>query len=220
MRLGRKKSQPAQAVAIPARSETVTLALASGEKLPARVVTSDPSVLLVGIMLPRQPLGAAELAALVLEFNDVRGRVRLQGTTTIQDAQEPDLIRIEGPRSIEVLQEREFVRIRSARPIIVYSGRDHMQVQSYTVDVSGGGLLLAGPDTLNIGEQVRFRLSTRAGEDPIVGTGKVVRSDPQGRRAVAFEEISDLDRRRLVRFIFEIQRAERRRGLQQDETHG
>jgi hypothetical protein len=220
MKLGRKKSPSTQAVAIPARSETVTLALASGEKLPARVITSDPSVLLVGIMLPRSTLTASELQALVLEFNDVRGRVRLQGATTIQDAQEPDLIRIEGPRSLEVLQEREFVRIRSARPILVYSGNNHLQVQSYTVDVSGGGLLLAGPDTLKIGELVRFRLSTASGEEPIVGTGRVVRTDPQGRRAVAFEEITDLDRRRLVRFIFEIQRAERRRGLAQEETRG
>jgi len=45
----------------------------------------------------------------------------------------------------------------------------------------------------------------------------VVRIDPQGRRAVEFDSISDLDRRRLVRFIFECQRSERRRGLEGDD---
>ncbi len=40
-----------------------------------------------------------------------------------------------------------------------------------------------------------------------------MRTDGQGRLGVVFDEISDLDRRRLVRFIFECQRAERRRGL-------
>jgi c-di-GMP-binding flagellar brake protein YcgR len=33
---------------------------------------------------------------------------------------------------------------------------------------------------------------------------------------VEFEGISDFDRRRLVRFIFESQRTERRRGLMED----
>ena len=55
---------------------------------------------------------------------------------------------------------------------------------------------------------------------PISGTGKVVRVDAQGHRAVEFESISDLDRRRLVRFIFECQRAERRRGLDREGSGG
>jgi c-di-GMP-binding flagellar brake protein YcgR len=43
-----------------------------------------------------------------------------------------------------------------------------------------------------------------------------VRVDRQGRRAAVFHEISDLDRRRLVRFIFECQRTERQRGLREE----
>jgi c-di-GMP-binding flagellar brake protein YcgR len=94
-----------------------------------------------------------------------------------------------------------------------------MQMQSFTVDVSGGGLLLAGPDTLAVGEELTFRLTLTPGVTPVSGTGRVVRVDGQGRRAVEFESISDLDRRRLVRFIFECQRDERRRGLEGDD-HG
>ena len=49
---------------------------------------------------------------------------------------------------------------------------------------------------------------------PVTGSGRVVRIDVAGpARRSTFIEISDLDRRRLVRFIFECQRAERRRGL-------
>jgi hypothetical protein len=216
MRLKREKPAATQGINLPGRGETVTLRISATESVPAKVAAREPAALLVALMLPRTPLSRSELDGLVLEFNDPRGRVRLQGTVSIEDPREPDVLRIDGPRSIEVLQEREYVRIRSARPVLVYCGSDQLQVQSYTVDVSGGGLLLAGPDTLKIGEEISFRLSTATGETPIVGTGKVVRSDPQGRRAVAFHEISDLDRRRLVRFIFDCQRAERRRGLEDD----
>ena len=42
-----------------------------------------------------------------------------------------------------------------------------------------------------------------------------MRTDLQGHRALCFDEIGDGDHRRLVRFIFDCQRAERRRGLEQ-----
>jgi c-di-GMP-binding flagellar brake protein YcgR len=48
---------------------------------------------------------------------------------------------------------------------------------------------------------------------PIGGKGRVVRIDDRRRRAVEFTSISELDRRRLIRFIFECQRDERQRGL-------
>ena len=112
------------------------------------------------------------------------------------------------------------MRIDAARPVLVYAGRDTSEVQSYTVDLSGGGFLLAGPDTLKIGEEVSFQLSLTPGVPPISGTATVVRVDRQGRRAAAFHEISDLDRRRLVRFIFDCQRAERHRGLQEERDGG
>jgi c-di-GMP-binding flagellar brake protein YcgR len=112
------------------------------------------------------------------------------------------------------LQEREYVRVMSARPVLVYRGADERPISSYTVDVSGGGLLLAGPDTLSVGESISFLLTIVQGDPPIKGVGEVVRRDDRGRRPISFTSIADLDRRRLVRFIFECQRLERRRGLE------
>jgi hypothetical protein len=220
MRLRRAKSGESKPIQLPGRSETVTLSTPGGGKIPARVIESGESTLLVAVMVPIKPSSSADLEGLVLEFNSTRGRVRLRGTALVEDPKEPDVLRIEGPRSIEVLQEREYVRIRAARPVLVYAGGDRMQVQSYTVDLSGGGCLLAGPDTLKIGDEIQFQLTLTPGVLPVGGKGRVVRIDPQGRRAVLFEEISDLDRRRLVRFIFECQRDERRRGLQREDGHG
>jgi c-di-GMP-binding flagellar brake protein YcgR len=119
-----------------------------------------------------------------------------------------------------VTQQREFVRLKANRPVLVYVGGDRRSVQTYAVELAGGGLLLAGPDVLEIGEDVEFRLTLTPDSDPIVGIGRVVRSDVQGRRAIAFTEMSDLNRRRVVRFIFASERAERRRILEADERNG
>jgi hypothetical protein len=220
MRLGRAKSEASKPIALPGRSENVLLATTAGERIPARVIERGVNTLLVAIIVPTKPLSAAELEGMVLEFLTSGGRVRLQGTVRIEDPAEPELLRVDEPRSIEVLQQREYVRIGAARPVLVYAGTDRLQVQSFTVDLSGGGFLLAGPDTLKIGDQVQFQLTITPGEPQVSGSGTVVRSDSRGRRAVAFDQISDLDRRRLVRFLFECQRVERRRGLESDDRYG
>ena len=43
---------------------------------------------------------------------------------------------------------------------------------------------------------------------------------PANVRAICFDEIAEGDHRRLVRYIFECQRAERRRGLERSDGRG
>ena len=81
----------------------------------------------------------------MLEFVGTQGRVRLSGTATQESPSDPDVLRIDQPRSIEVLQEREYVRVKTSRPAVITSRRDPMPVESFTIDLSGGGFLLAGP---------------------------------------------------------------------------
>jgi PilZ domain len=220
MRWGREREQPHRAVPLPECGALVSLATATGERIPARVVDCDREAVLVAIMVPLDSLAGIALESLLLEFVAPQGRVRLGGTVGVDSPAEPDVLRIAHPRSVEVLQQREFVRVQAARPLLVYTPVDQFEVQSYTIDVSGGGMLLAGPDTLRIGEELRFRLTLEQGEPPVTGSGKVVRIDEQGRRAVAFSELSGADQRRVVRFVFECQRAERRRGLDMGDRYG
>lgn len=113
-------------------------------------------------------------------------------------------------------QRREAVRVVRARPVTVRrSGR--ATVSTYSIDLSGLGILLAGPDTLELGERVRFRLSLGDQEEPVVGDATVVRIDQRGYRAIRLDEIPDADRRRLVRYVFECQREDRRRLVELEE---
>jgi len=220
MRFGRGKAHSTSpAIELPEHADTVTLVPLSGSKIPARVLESGQGTLLVAITVPIEPLSPRQLEALVVEFQGPNGRVHLTGTATVEDPSDPDVLRIDSPRSIDVVQEREYVRIKSARPALVFGGPDLIQIESCTVDISGGGFMLAAADALRIGDQVHFQIDLAAGELPVCGTGKVVRIDPAGHRAIVFEEIKDLDQRRLVRYIFECQRAELRLGLEA-ERHG
>jgi hypothetical protein len=213
MKLGRGNAEKPKQVELPERSQTVTLVPARGETIPARVLERGTDSMLVAIMVPIQPLSERQLEGMTLHFVGPRGRVRLTGTVSIEDPADPDVLRFEELRSIEVVQEREYVRIMSTRPVLVYGGPDKIPVQSFTVDLSGGGLLLAGPDSLKIGDEIEFQLTLTAGVLTIGGKGRVVRIDDRRRRAVEFTSISEIDRRRLIRFIFECQRDERQRGL-------
>jgi c-di-GMP-binding flagellar brake protein YcgR len=217
MKILRSKEHHAEPVALPEVSESVTVGLRGAGWIPARVLERSPDALVIAITVRTGKLTPEQLETLKVEFVSARGRVRLRGTVASQDPASPEVITLGAPRSVEVLQEREYVRIKSARPVLVHSARDGMRIQSFTVDVSGGGLLLAGPDTLARGDEINFQLTLTPGVTPISGTGRVVRIDANGRRAVEFESISELDRRRLVRFIFECQREERRRGLEGDD---
>jgi hypothetical protein len=220
MKLGRGGAAKPKPVTLPERAQTVTLVPAGGKGLPARVLERGQDTLLVAIMVPTEPLSRRQLEGLVLEFVGTQGRVRLSGTATQEDPSDPDVLRIDQPRSIEVLQEREYVRVKTSRPAVITSRRDPMPVESFTIDLSGGGFLLAGPASLKIGDELRFQLNLTPGELVIGGIGRVVRVDSMGHRAIAFESISELDRRRLIRFLFECQRAERQRGLATEDRHG
>jgi hypothetical protein len=216
MKLKRKTDTPDEPT-LPQRSDTVTLVRPSGERMHARIAEHEDGQLLVALMFrAEQPLDDGRLNELVLEFASPRGRVRLRGTVDLVDC---ELLRFAQLQSIDVMQEREYVRVPAARPVLLSTGTQGT-IRTYSVDLSGGGILLAGPSTLKIGEQIQFRLTTTPGAAPITGTATVVRTDSQGHRAIRFDEIDAGDQRRLVRFIFDCQRAERRRGLERRDRHG
>jgi hypothetical protein len=212
MKLRRSRTQDPGELPLPERSDPVTLVRPSGERVQARIAERDAGGLLVALMFrAERPLDEGPLDELVLEFTNNRGRIRLRGAVTLEDR---ELLRFRDLHSIELIQQREYVRVQSTRPMAVTTEGSQGTVQTYSVNLSGGGILLAGPSTLKIGEQVQFRLTTAKANPPITGVGTIVRADTQGHRALCFDEIAEGDHRRLVRFIFDCQRAERRRGLE------
>jgi hypothetical protein len=218
MKLIRRKNETREDLTLPQRSDTVTVVRPDGERVQARIAEATPEQLLVALMFRvERPLDDGRLDQLVLEFTSARGRIRLCGTVALEGR---ELLRFRDLHSMEVIQDREYVRTQISRPVQIAAASSQSSIRTYSVDISGGGMLLAGPATLKIGERLEFRLNTVKGGSPITGSGTVVRTDSQGHRAIRFDRIGEGDRRRLVRFIFDCQRAERRRGLERRDNRG
>jgi PilZ domain len=98
-------------------------------------------------------------------------------------------------------------------PVSVSVNVGRERVETRTVDLGGGGLLLDGLNQFDLGEELEFELTLMPGSLPVTGSARVTRIDGQGRPAIQFTSISFSDRWRIVRFTLESQRNELDAGL-------
>ncbi len=116
----------------------------------------------------------------------------------------------------EIDQRRDHVRVCAPIPGLVAPSDGHRPpLHTYTIDVSGAGVLVAGAGPVQVGDAVAVTLKLPGGEPPLVARSHIVRVDPDGRAAVAFDELDARERERLVRFVFERQRLLRRAAREQ-----
>jgi PilZ domain-containing protein len=183
-----------------------TLTTPAGEELPVRTFERAGEVVLVVLVNIDEdregPVDAADL-----EYTSRRGLIRLHGEAVFEDR---SLIRFRPHGDAEVLQRRDFVRVHTPHPVTLEAG-DEGAHRAHTVDLSGGGMLLADAETLAPEQTVRFVISVGAGEEAIEGVARVVDIRDDGKRALMFEQISEHDRQRLIRFVFECMRTARAR---------
>lgn len=178
-----------------------------GHSLPVRIARRDEEMVLLvlELALDEEP-DPDHVRRLVLECGSAYGVVRVRGEAEL----EPGLVvRFRALEALEVRQRRQFVRARVATSVIVAAGAQYAQALS--VDLSGGGMLLSGTDGLGSGDEVEFRIDLQEGAAPVEGRGRVVRTIEDGRRAIAFDSISEEDRERLIHFVFEAERIARSR---------
>jgi hypothetical protein len=191
----------------PASGDPVRLILPELGTLAALVETVEETELTV-----RLPTGHAigERTGATIEFTTALGLCRMPGT--VEPAGRPGTLRFRGEGRMEREQRREHVRADASRPVALFAEDDGTagSLATYTVNVSGSGLLVAGPGSLIEGQQVDFRLALGEGEAPIDAIGRVTRITADGHRGIAIEQISPGDRERLIHFVFERERRARR----------
>jgi hypothetical protein len=215
---GADSTQLEPGVELPGRSQEVRLTVPGGQHLPARVMRREGDELLILVMVPVTLRGSdARPADVVVEVAGERGLTRLEGSAVQED---DDLLRVSDLHSLEMSQRREYVRVRTARPVLVSLAGGMAPIEASSVDLSGGGMLAGGLEHLQVGARIEFRLTTDPDGPPVTGSGTVVRTDPDGSRAISFDSISEGNRRRLIRFLFDRQREERRRGLHMEGRDG
>jgi hypothetical protein len=180
----------------------------SGGQIPVRVFERGGDLLMLVLMLDAgDELDAETVEPLSLEYFTPRGLVRFRGTAVLA---ERDLVRFHVSADPEITQRREFVRVPAVQSVVLTDdgGRvDGERIHTHAIEISGGGMLLSGPDAIELDSTVRFSLHLGTAAAPIEGRARVVRAAGDGRPGLVFEQISRDDRQRLIHFVFECQRA-------------
>ncbi|MGZ4192395.1 MAG: flagellar brake protein [Solirubrobacteraceae bacterium] len=184
-----------------------TLTTPAGEELPVRTFERGEEVALVVLIDLEDERATDLLEGAELEYTSRRGLIKLQGEAVFEDR---SLVRFRPHGNAEVLQRRDFVRVHTPHPVMVDTGEEG-EWRVHTVDLSGGGMLLADGDKLAADQTIRFVISVGAGDAPVEGVARVVRVSDDGKRALMFEQIAEHDRQRLIRFVFDCMRAARAR---------
>lgn len=198
---------------LPALRQDVVITLPDRQQYRGRVATvTDREIAVVLMLDARRTLALGDASPMWVEFPAPRGLVRLEGGGVVAAH---DLVRFHHEGAVDVVQRRDFVRVRVVRALAITrvgaDGQLGEWVETLTVNVSGNGLLAAGPETLAVGDSVAFRLATDDDEPAIEGRGRVARIGDDGQRGIAIEQLDGDGRRQLVRFVFEQERIARRR---------
>jgi hypothetical protein len=191
-----------------ARGQAVQLELDRHGRWTALVEAVMPDRIAIAA-LARLPVAAAELSGVAarLAITTPRGVVHTQGI--ILAADRAGLLELQITDEYEVDQRREHVRIAAALPGVV-GPRDGRQqpLHTFTLDVSGGGLLVAGAGLVDIGAPVAVTIKL-PDRDPLRTDARIARRTDGGHVGLVFEGMPEGDRQALVRWIFERQRLER-----------
>lgn len=128
---------------------------------------------------------------------------------------------IKHPESWRKIQRRNFVRVGIIQYInyeVLKDGDYSEKKNGIIIDLSGGGLRLKTAEKLGQGDIIRVFIKNE--EVNIVGNGKIVRieKDTDGRflYGVSFEEIDGLSRERVIQYVFNIMRKQRKLALKEE----
>jgi hypothetical protein len=203
--MNRKKTPAEKHVLPPLTGAFGRLLRGPGRDIAVEVMWQSGAELTLAVLAMGASFTFPAVEELVLECSSARGMTRLGGEASADG----DRLRFLVHDVIEVEQRRRFVRVRVSRPVRLAREADGAVSHTFALDLSGGGLLLAGPDRLQPGEHVGFRMRLEAGGQPIEGFARVVRLGGDGHPALTFDSIKPADRERLIHFIFDRERRAR-----------
>jgi c-di-GMP-binding flagellar brake protein YcgR len=181
----------------------------SGASIDARVKDAGTATLLLRLDAGEQdPVELLSESDVSVEFTNERGVCRILGTA--QAAAGDFALRVDATGTIELIQRRDYVRVEAFVPVTYKpAGPEGWTVTAHTLDVSGGGFRLADAEALRIGDTLRFTLELGEGERRLAAVATAVREAADGAFGMRFVEILELDRQRLVRWVFARERLAR-----------
>lgn len=126
---------------------------------------------------------------------------------------------IEFPSNITKIQRRQYVRLPLVTPleyqVLENNGLSKCK-KGYVIDLSGGGILFKTKDV--VPENTIIIIRTVIGDEKIELPATVIRSIKEEENneyslSAEFHEISENTRDKIIRYIFDVQRERRKKGL-------
>lgn len=135
----------------------------------------------------------------------------------VEDVQDGTVavFQIAQPKKVERLQRRSYVRVEIRRPCLFRLVSEDRYIETYTVDISGGGVRFSAWDKYKAG--TKLALSIDFNTFKVECTGKVIRTVPaSSNRFAVCVKFLDLDpkvRDKVVTWVFTYQLELRKKGL-------
>ena len=186
----------------------------SGAPVSARVDDMSPKDMLLSLFSNHHNAAGPLVGNQVeLQFVARRGVCRVDGEAHASRRGSNALI-FQPKSEPRVIQRRGFVRVDAVIPVkYAPFGTEGHIVNTHTLDVSGGGFLLAAPEALRLGDIMRFVLDLSSAEGDDAGelscVGKAVRQTEGGAYGIEFIDLSEDERSRMIRFVFARERLAR-----------
>lgn len=125
---------------------------------------------------------------------------------------------------IRKIQRRQYVRIMTSTDVALHSNEAGIPpISSITLDISGGGLSMLLPEKHGFKEGMSVTLYIayslqKEGPAFLTASGniiRIVRNEKSGKiiASIQFDEIQERDRQAIIRFCFERQREQRKKGV-------
>lgn len=212
---------------LPSVGDELLLAVPQTEQVLVRVTADGPGYFDLDLLeQPATPQPLLERSALMIEFINDDGIARMHGRLDVPRYRSghgrgygngfgaKNVVRFAHRGSPQLLKRREYVRASVDLPLTLWPGEadeDSVTTHAQALDLSGGGMLVKGLHCPHLDATLRFELELGDGDEPVRGTGRVVRLETDDRVGLQFAEITQPDCIRLQHFAFEMSREQRRR---------
>jgi hypothetical protein len=208
---------------LPSVGDELLLTVPQTEQVLACVTEAGPGFFDLSLLeQPTTPTPRLERSALMIEFINDDGIARMHGRLDVPRHRrgsgrgygDKDTVRFAHRGSPQLLKRREYVRATVDLPLTLLGAEaDDLDVSTHAhaIDLSGGGMLVKGLPTPQLGDELRFTLELGDGGATVTGTGRVVRLETEDRVGLQFSDVAQPDQIRLMHLAFEMSREQRRR---------
>ena len=194
----------------PGRGRHAKVTLPEVGTFPAVVDMSPGHATAMLLARPLRPLAGKIGADVGIDITTKRGLLHVDAQ--LVEVPSGEILELGLTGEEQLIQRRSFARVDVFLEVVVTPGAAGEGIPAAIVNISACGAVVARLPTTEPGDEVRLSLRLAPCEPPLEIVGRVVREFDRESRAVQFEQIQEADRERIIRFVFDRQRLERREG--------